>query len=296
MAKGLELARALVDKVPEAKWLCDLFPDGAPSMREARVRFARSHEIPSTSLCYAYYVSDHRPNALFVSIKALIAACPVKHPLYEAETCDRDDKVRLIELVERRPYPEPIALMKLAQRISSERRAAGLSSFRKTDRQKELYKHAAELGSPDGCVRHATYNFAVNDPQHWYWFGKAFLAGSPHLKTHMARMERYLTRFVVADNHGKSRCIVEMARTIRAPTFPMEELVRRHSDLFDSAANIVLLYELWKLMAKDAVTTWLLVARRLRIVKDIRRVIGMIVWNTWFDSVEHTADGRMFTF
>jgi hypothetical protein len=43
----------------------------------------------------------------------------------------------------------------------------------------------------------------------------------------------------------------------------------------------------WRADARRAVNAWLAVGRRLRVVKDIRGVIGKRIWNEWLRDVEY---------
>jgi hypothetical protein len=286
MAKGLTLAKELVDKVPEAKWLCcEAFPDGCPtSILIARERLADLYARTKnpTALCYAYFVAQFHNRWQDSESRAVL----MQHSLYEALYYSRISGA--VKRVYKKGNREPVLLVALA--------AANNDNFSKI-KYRDLLKRAAELNNINGCF-HWGQTFDSDDPQRYYWTGKAARRGhriGDFLIFARGYVSRYAQNFVQGMGHESSRCIVEMGRAM-TDCMSLERISSTFHAEGQYAATVQKVLQfcrIWRIVAHNAVNAWTGVARRLRVVHDIRKMISKLVWDTWMDSVEHRYDGTM---
>jgi hypothetical protein len=211
----------------------------------------------------------------------------MQHPLYLAVRISHvyhrqpEDEATLQRLIDE--HEEPTAMVALA-------RLNNTATLYDGDRCKALYKRAAELGNIEACFGYAGH-LQDDDPQKYYYGGLAAQCG--------LRVSVFLFWAHKCLENSYIPCLVQIDRMIGEGWLALHRLQyigEMSSDANETAYNEVLaiqaLCRAWRSEARDAVNTWLVLARRLRVCKDMRRVIGLRIWNEWVDGV---ADRAMAT-
>jgi hypothetical protein len=280
-ARGLMLARKLVNEVPEAAWLCSLFPEGEEDISDHLVfrRLMSCEGVPAAS-SYLYFLTRDRGVVGFDRDSAK------KHPLYLAYTCGTWDTPTLVACADM-INPEPIALARLVNTTEDDWHVRNPISLK-------LCRRAVDLGHVPAWVAFAHTFDKVNDPLYWLWSGKAAQRG--HMQFVFVREAcEYLDEFVQVCR-GTSRCIVQIDAMLEhelslecIKTSNNETLVTFYNQMMQLAD----MCRHWRSNARDAVSAWLVVGRRNRVVKDIRRLVGKLIWDTWFQTVRYSSDGTM---
>ncbi len=145
---------------------------------------------------------------------------------------------------------------------------------------KENFLAAAELGHVTAMTLFGA-TLARTDPQHWFWCGRAAQKGDS---------DAFLTWFCDAVfefkfGSGSDVCMFQIGRALNGHVdVRTQEFFGKKSERFKSLigpANEAIAYYKSQLAAcKLAVDTWTLVGIRFKVVKDIRILIGRLIWET----------------
>jgi len=126
--------------------------------------------------------------------------------------------------------------------------------------------------------------FETSDPQRWRWFGRAADDG---------RM------FDLVDSFPKQVELFSSGAGNRAVMFAIGEVLHAHTDLeartlfnrsefasvFEHAQKAVSFYTAQCLACRKAVNWWTLIGVRLKVVKDIRKLIAKLIWDSRKDAL-----------
>jgi hypothetical protein len=263
LCRGLELAHALSaetkNAIPEAAWLCSLFPNTNVTPRDVCAAYAKNKTV--TAAVYAVLLL-HKPPDQWMSRL-------FEHPLFAAIKMP----------TARRLGPETLG------RLAETREPRGFYERWTRGRDAADLKRAAELGLVEAWWDYGMWRFHLDDPEGYAWRGRAAQRG---FKTQdfLYDVARYLSRFLISNALGSSACIVQMDALYGKGALSVERLPGRAADR-DVMRHIRDLCKNWRADARCAVDTWLAIGRRLHVVRDIRRVIGKRIWNEWMRDVEY---------
>lgn len=111
------------------------------------------------------------------------------------------------------------------------------------------------------------YQYNVNEYKRWYWIGKILDLGERGIFLNQVyRNQRYMTNF------GLIFIGRYLKNNIDVFGLPLEVLRKLEKS--------VELYDIQMMKCRKAVDAWTLVGLRFRVVKDIRKLIGMIIWES----------------
>jgi hypothetical protein len=148
------------------------------------------------------------------------------------------------------------------------------------ERAKESYLIAAELGHFDAMFCLASM-LKKSDPQRYLWFGRA--AVGVNALPFLIEMERQ-----VRDVNCSSNVVFAIGRALKGNIDNEKTAIFGETHMFDScivSANQALgFYEFQLQACRKAVDSWTLVGIRNYVVKDIRKLIAHLVWDSRFEA------------
>jgi hypothetical protein len=150
-------------------------------------------------------------------------------------------------------------------------------------RAKETFAIAYGLGSVCS-ISSLGYLFHLDDPQRFCWLGKAAVSGFDRfaLMDFMDGMVKQVRRFN-AEALGANVVFV-IGRALRGNIDNEKETIFGEGFSFDariSSANQALQFYEFQLQSyRKAVDSWTIIGLRNKVVKDIRKLIGKIIWDT----------------
>ncbi len=148
---------------------------------------------------------------------------------------------------------------------------------------KESLLLAAELGHIDAALKY-TDLLGMSDPACWIWFSRAAMCGSPimFLNFFSEQVEAFLS------GSGSATIVFLIGRTLKGNIEMEKKEICRTSFKFpyiiNTAIQAVSFYEHQVQCARLAVDTWTLVSIRLHLIKDLRILIGKMIWEERFEA------------
>jgi hypothetical protein len=273
--RGLELAHALSAEtkaaIPEATWLCNLFPDADVMAGEVFYVLAKEFETSSMSATAAAYLAYLSRNPLPEWTRVAKSA---RHPLHVASFAFGRDDTREFE------------------KLASLREPYGFWVLWQTDGNMDNLQRAAELGLVDAWLEMG--KVIVKGPQKFHWLGKAAQRG--------LRVDEFVTAayielvWFLGGNSETTACIAQIGEMIGHGGLEFEDgSMTRRLDNYTHTPDMYVhvmyyvrdLCKQWKKDARDALNAWSCVGLRRRVVKDIRLMIGKRIIEEWTRDVEY---------
>ncbi len=147
----------------------------------------------------------------------------------------------------------------------------------KEELAKRTHLAAAELGRVESMVSFAMMLSGNTDKRHWIWLGKASALGDSYafVRGFAEQVARYKRGLVPGP------IMLEIGRALKGHVRPEKRTifgqVQDHR-LFGPAQVAINFFDHQYLAYKEAVTMWTFVGIRLKVVKDIRKMIGEMIW------------------
>jgi hypothetical protein len=143
---------------------------------------------------------------------------------------------------------------------------------------KENYLLAAEAGHVYSMSRYCQL-LDVSDPQRYVWRGRAASQGDSgeFLNEMVEQMHKFNS------GCGSSSVVFEIGKALKGHVnFEIRQIfgVTLNPDFVDPANQAIRFYEFQLLCYRKALDCWSIIAKRCGIVKDIRIVIGNIIWQS----------------
>lgn len=261
----------------EAKWLKNLFPNGLPCGDDA-IRDVFLNVVNDTckktmkkergrALCYAtcIYIEPREDSRIVQQIRRVCFKVAAEYGDMLAQSyiateiggrfgCLTEDSFQWAYLAAAEYEPEGLFVLARCYQFGK----GGCEKDRIKSRF--LFEQAALLGYADAMWRYGSF-FARDDPHRYFWKGEAW-------KKNQHRYCKFLT---IAANE-----IDFFSEYMTPPSviFQIGEILK--GVLLENIA--VKLFDVWCTRARLAVETWLLIGKRLQICKDVRRIIGKMIW------------------
>jgi TPR repeat protein len=149
---------------------------------------------------------------------------------------------------------------------------------RNRESAKENFLIAAELGYVDAIIE---FGLLLNesDPQRFVWLGKGAVSG--YAWPFLNEMVEQLRNFTSGSGRAK---IVAIGRVLNGHIDNEKQTIFNYSDKFDTfvgPANQALQFYHFQLQSyRKAVDAWTLVGIRYFVVKDIRKMIAQMIWDS----------------
>jgi hypothetical protein len=235
-------------------------------------------EQDARSLCFSALIRGH----FYATDTRLVLAAAMGYPLAQALSSffyNIADEVLWEYTRNAAKHFEPHALFRMAM---------GLRGFEFAGNHMLPYlKLAAELGHHDAIYHYATRAFYTWEPAAYVWLDKCACLRyrASAATTWMAECVRFL-----ANGHqDHSAAVYTIGRLLKSAGLaglPKYYAFTYHGQGFHACEKAKIHRLLWAVdlfdrestSTRKAVEAWLIVARRLRVGKDMRRVIGELVW------------------
>jgi TPR repeat protein len=290
-AKGLALARKCDHD--DARWLCGLFPEGSPTKGyEVIAKFKQiSDENPQDIRALAYYgfviTGGFHESGLARPIEILAAAAVSGNPLAQAwySRFGKDPSEKLAYAEKSAKQGEPYGFFQLADCVAQRKEDFGDEV--ETRSAVEIYRQGADLGNPKCMECYGIQCFGDDEPEGYFWTGMASLRGGHGLNYFYGWMVRFFESGVqywdgVSD--GTRNQIVYIISYIINEYQRMDpnDATSAQHECFgniEKAYEVAWFYPAICQRARSAVDTWTVIGRRLGVSRDIRRLIGQLVWD-----------------
>jgi hypothetical protein len=296
MAVGLALAREVKDAVPEAAWLCSVFPGEEnvflgkhPSRQQeiANSAFKPLAAANGTTTEY-FYAYNREDNLVPWDEQAHFSGHPVQVGNVLVDQAEQFSGTgRRLVLTE----DEITRYRLLAAGLAVQREPRGLYALGIFNGDLQLIKQAAEFGFAIAQSAYGMNGFAMDDPQRYLWMGTAAQKGCKKY-IYLENVSQAFSGFL--RGNISSACIAQIDAMYGVGELEVHRVASMggsNNGRFNILLSIQKLCAAWRSNARDAVNAWLLVGRRLKIVKDIRGVIGKRIWSEWLHDVEYIYPG-----
>ena len=276
IAAALTLARDC--KHPDAVWLTSLFEGKDDSTKEDARNIFLSFESDARALCFAWLLTENRWKDLTLLRRV--------SEMGNAFACST-----LCEQVVFGNEEETFRLAQLAAALHERDGFYWLGRcFRDgvgCDEDLILAKENLLIAAEFGNVR-AAEDFGrllgECDPVRWLWWGRAALFGSPFsfLCSFSNQVEKFFS------GSGNATVVFLIGLALKGNIDVVEEEIFGDDDYFDflsgPANQAVSFHDSQIKSARLAVDTWALVATRLHLIKDMRVLIGKMIWEGRFEA------------
>ncbi len=276
VASALALARDC--NHPDAEWLTSILEGKDVANESEAKKVLLLHENDARALCFAWLLSDYVERD----------SSSLRHLAF-----DTGNAFACSMFCEQVFYENEEEAFRLARRSAALHERDGLywlgDYFRegvgcKKDLSlaKENYLIAAELGDVYAARDYGRLLDEL-DPGRWLWWGRAALRGLHHsfLGSFSEQVEQYFS------GSGNASVVFLIGRALKGNICMEKKLIFGRRNDFDSrirpANQAVSFYSSQIKSARLAVDTWTLVATRLHLIKDMRILIGKMIWEARFD-------------
>ncbi len=273
ITSALALARDC--KHPDAVWLTSVFEGKDVSTKEEANQVFLSSGDDGRGLCFAWCLSNDRETDFSLLCRAaemgLAFAC--------STLCDhrwRTNKAHTFRLAQQAArQKERDGLYWLGRCLRF-----GVGCEKDMSLGMENYKVAAELGH---VYAGETYGFLLDefDPHRWMWLSRVALRGLP-----MVFLANFSDRLLSSSSIGSISIVFLIGRALKGNIDMEKKGIFGNTKNFDSligpANQAVSFYDSQIKFARLVVDTWTLVGIRLGVVKDIRTLIGKMIWGKLF--------------
>lgn len=271
--RALELAALCQHR--DAVYLTEIFAGkGVNTKEQAREVFLAQPEDEARALCFSELVlSDDIDDWDLLRVRrSAELGFAFGQAMMEDVTKDADQKFRFAQISARKRERDGFRLLGFCFHCGC---GCEINRYKAV----ENYLLAAELGHVYAMCSGGRFLHEAN-PQHWLWLGRAAQKGYTF---------DFLRDFCVAVNDFKSGrvisavCIFQIGRALNGQVDVVQrQILGEPSDDFDShvgpANDAIALYKSQLAACKSAIDTWTLVGIRNHVVKDIRILIGKMIW------------------
>ncbi len=266
-------------KHPDAVWLTSIFDGKNVAKRKEAKKVLLLHQDDARALCFAWNLTAHRAQDLSLLRRAAEMGNAFASSMLSV-LCFGDEN-------EEQAFPfaqlaaakhEPGGHFWIGAFLHS-----GIICERNLSLAKENFLIAAELGYAAAA---AYYGNFVDElpPSRWLWLSRAASRGYPDsfLDSFSKQVEQFFS------GSGNATVMFLIGRALKG-NIDMDKKEIFGSDLdFDSligpANQAVSFYEAQINCARLAVDTWILVATRMHMIKDMRVFIGKMIWEARFEA------------
>ncbi len=261
MREGLALARETAGEHPEAAWLVSLFPSGPPdTLGQARDVFLSVSSHP-WGLTYAACLGASGGTQLLA--RAAHLGFPFATGEYSARLFGRDR----MEWAERgASLGDAAAMCILAQCL-----AEGSGGEKNLRLAKTWWRKSAQLGDVSALAAVAKCDFSATEPKRYYYLCAAARGGHYSAPFDIVwAAERFSSDSRILFEIGSGTCgnVNPELRTVFSRRFSTVSGVQKAEFIYRQGCEL----------ARECICTWLMIARQMHINRDMRKMIGKIIW------------------
>ncbi len=284
------LALALSCKHPDGMWLTSIFGGKEILTKEEARKVFLLHQDDARALCFAWHFTNDREGDL-----SLLRRAADMGYAFACFKLFKNTDVERLQLALQHTGDE-----RLLHQAAAKHEREGLFTFGRilyfgiVDVQslslaKENILIAAELGYLDGATLYGSF-LEDSDPIRWLWWSRAALHGEPSVFLNF--FSDQVRRFFKGE--GSATAVFLIGHALKGNIDVKKKEVFGSSyafNVFDSlvgpAKSAVSFYEAQINAARLAVDTWTLIATRLHLIKDMRILIGKMIWEGRFEANYH---------
>jgi hypothetical protein len=133
----------------------------------------------------------------------------------------------------------------------------------------DLYRRAAELGQPDAQFEYALKAYEASDVERYVWLGRAAGKGYHNAIIKLAE--------AAVEQNRPGRILFEIGAGLSRVSVA-QRTSRTYHDFWSDMDRSINLFNTCVARAKAAIECWVLVARRLQVVKDMRNAVCKMLW------------------
>ncbi len=279
ITKALALARDC--KHPDAEWLTSIFEGKDVSTKDEARQVFLSLENDARALCFAWLLTEEEERDEYVSL--LHRAAATEHAfacstlfVWSVQVESKEKCFRLARLAAAQRERDGYSLLGRCFRH-------GFGCEEDEKLAKDNFLIAAELG--DAFAANAYLDLLDEDDlARWVFLGRGALLGRP-FSFFFAFLDPIRDFFF---GSGNASVVFLIGRALQGNIDKETRKIFSSHDKFDSlvgpANQAVSFYESQIKCARLAVDTWALVASRLHLIKDIRVLVGKMVWEARFEA------------
>jgi hypothetical protein len=263
--KALELAS--VCEHPNGIWLTQLFAGRSVKFwEEARDVFLGCCENDPRAICFSGLIGG--------SIHELCQAADLGDALAQARMSGRTSGEECLRWAEKSAAQgERDGFFQLGCRYRD-----GIGCEKDEERAKENFLIAAELRHVEAMTCFGSL-LGETDPHRFVWLGRAAICGGSAF--FLSQMEKQIRNF--NSGTGKACVIFTIGRALKGQIDNQKGTIFGASQNFDiriSSANQAFHFYNFQLQSyRKAVDTWTIVGLGNKIIKDIRKMIGKMIWD-----------------
>jgi TPR repeat protein len=152
-----------------------------------------------------------------------------------------------------------------------------------TERAKACSKRAAELGDTQSQYAYGSL-FRDDEPEHFFWLGKAAI--DPDLSSFFCQsMQKQVSAYCTNPTLELGPVIFQIGCSLSGDVdvdviskqkvfWEVRQLHKRR------ASQALKMYASWLRLTKEAMDCWTVIAKRKRVVKDVRKMINNVIWES----------------
>ncbi len=272
------LTLALDCKHPDAVWLTSIFEGKNVSTKEDARNVFLSFENDARAVCFAWWLTNDR----WTDLSLLRRAAEMGNAFACSALCEqvwranKEEAFRLAQLAVARRDRDGFYLLGFCFRD-------GRGCKQDLNLAKESYLIAAELRLVVAATAYG-HLLGGSDPGCWLWWGRAALRGLPgsFLRSFSKEVKAFFS------GSGNASVVFSIGRALKGNIDMEKKRIfgtgYNFDSLIDPANQAVSFYDSQIKSARLAVETWTLVSTRLHIIKDMRILIGKMIWEARFEA------------
>ncbi len=264
-------------KHPDAMWLASIFEGKDVSTKEdAREVFLQCENDPR-ALCFAWWMTDGDDSSLIRRAAEMGYAFACAALCQELWFQSKEEVLLLAKVATSKGEREGFYWLGRCYHL-------GVGEVRNLILAKQNFFVSAELGDVSAALQFALL-LDQSDPACWIWFARVALHGSPLHLFHRSFAKQVLRFF---SGSGNATVVFLIGLALKGNIDVKKKMIFGDDYNFDSligpANQAVSFYDSQIRSARVAVDTWTLVATRLNLIKDMKIVIGKIIWEGRFEA------------
>ncbi len=266
-------------KHPDAVWLTSIFDGKDVSSKEQARKVFLSFEYDARALCFAWWMADDCKDKMLL----LLRAADMGYAFACSTLCecgglfeDEEEALCFAELAASQHERDGFHFLGYGFHF-------GVGREQDLPCAKENYLIGAELGDGRAAADYGNM-LDESDPFRWLWLSRAASHGYPY--SFLCSFSNQIALFI--SGSGTASTVFCIGHTLRRNIDSAKETIFRSSRdfkyLFGPANQAVAFYEHQVQCARLAVDTWTLVSIRLHLIKDLRILIGKMIWEERFEA------------
>jgi hypothetical protein len=252
---------------PDAAWLTKLFAGRKIKTRKEATQVLLRCENDPRALCFAALLAD--------SADELRRAADLGDAYAQARMAGRttgDECFRWGEKAAAQGECDGFYVLAWCYR-------AGEGCGKDYDKSAEMFLIAAQLGKMESMIMMG-HMLGVGDPQKVFWFAKAAENGT--VTYFLTEMHSHMEKFI--GGTGNARAVFAIGRALKGHIDNEKRTIFCEGYKFDTyigpANQAFHFYEFQLQSYRKAVDNWTIVGLRNKVVKDIRLLIGKMIWES----------------